>query len=98
MAAEVQISLTETTLIQQPEIEIRIIPIHELLQLYNLQETIVTIQQELTRIHNQQEVIAVNLLQRARSLQAPIPDHLHTAVEVMEVEDHHRAVEEDNKN
>lgn len=108
MVLEVQIMLMEeTTLIQHPEIEMSIILAHELPQPNNLLETIVIIQQELTLIHNQQEVIAANLLQCVPILQVLIPDplhhHLHMAVEVMAaeivvVEDHLQAVEEDKKN
>lgn len=109
MVLEIQVMLTQeevATLTQHLVIEIPIIITQELLQTILL-ETILIIQQDLTLLRNQQEVVAMNLLQYVPTLQVLIPDlhhHPHLMeVEVMvveavaEVEDHHLAEVEDKK-
>ena len=104
MVLEIQVMLTQeevVTLIQHLVIEIPIIITQELLQTILL-ETILIIQQDLTLLRNQQEVVAMNLLQYVPTLQVLIPDlhhhpHLMEVEAVAEVEDHHLAEVEDKK-
>ena len=103
MALEVQITTIEEAMnLQLRELEVPITT-HELLQTILL-EPMLIIQQELQHLLNRQEVLLLNQLRYAPTLQVLIPDPLHhlllmevevMAVEVVAVEDLHLVEAED---
>ena len=99
MAPEVQtILLTEEALTQHPEHEAQIIITPEQILQTILLGPILTIQQELTLLHNQQEVVVMNY-RLVPTLQVLITtlDHLLMVGEVIAEEDLHQVEEEDKK-